>query len=299
MTPEHVVFGAALAAEQEQRRSSIVFRIRRCLHEPLLHFVLIGWALFAGGQWYHQHIDSHRIDMTSQRQALLAKRYALQFGATPSAATLRLLVDEDIRDEILFRESMSLQLDVDDEIVRRRMVQKMQFLLEDTHAPAEPTDAQLEDFYSTQRMQYAAPERISFTHIYFTAEQGDARAQARVQSALNILNKDQHRAPELGDAFPDAYDFSAYEPAQIAHLFGQTEFASAVSRAPIAQWSGPFRSAYGWHLLYIHTREPARDLPLAEVKDRVRADYLAEAQRRTNIAAFNAVAQKYTVTRQP
>jgi len=285
-------------ADMPQSKRLAVMRWRQWLREPLLHFVLIGAALFVGGDLYRQHTSTYRIEMTPQRVAQLAKRYELQFGITPSPDTLWLLIDEDIHDEILFREGLHLKLDQDDEIVRRRIVQKTKFLLQDTHAPQEPTREDLERYYQRHRAHYIIPQRASFSHIYFSGDGGDQAARAHANAVLTKLTRQTKRAPQLGDAFPDLYDFAAYEPEQIARLFGHTELAQAVMSAPIGRWSGPFRSAYGWHLLYVEMREPSRQPSLDEVREQVRTDYLLDAQTRANAAAFDEVARKFTVVRE-
>jgi parvulin-like peptidyl-prolyl isomerase len=104
------------------------------------------------------------------------------------------------------------------------------------------------------------------------------------------------RAPERGDAFPDDYDFSAYEPEQVQRLFGQTPFAAAVYTAPVGHWAGPFRSGYGWHLVYISARQAPTQPALADVRDRVR--YLQDAQDAANKAAFDKLAARFSVVRQ-
>lgn len=297
MAIEHSLSPHARLELPRRETAAAESRWRKWLGEPLLHFVLLGVALFVAGELYRRHTDAYRIDITPQREAQLAKRYALQFGAEPNADTLRLLVDADIRDEILFREGLSLKLDQDDEIVRRRIVQKAQFLLQDTHAPVDPSSVQLEHYYDTHRARYTVPERVSFSHVYFAANNSDELTRARATAALEKLANNQQRAPQLGDPFPDSYDFAAYEPEQVSRLFGHSEFADAALSVPLAHWSGPFRSAYGWHLLYVAAREPARQLSLDEVRERVRTDYLFDAQAQANAAAFNDIARKFSVVR--
>ena len=80
-------------------------------------------------------------------------------------------------------------------------------------------------------------------------------------------------------------------------LFGKTAFSQAVFTAPVGHWAGPFRSAYGWHLLYVVNRAAAARPAMAEVRDRVRSDYLQDAQDKANTAAFAQIARRFTVVR--
>jgi hypothetical protein len=268
----------------------------RVLREPLLHFLAAGLVLFLLGQAIRAHTDTHRILLSPQRQAELANRYALQFGTRPDERMMTELVKSDVHEEILFRQGLALGLDKDDEIIRRRIIQKMQFLLEDLQIPPEPDIAQLQAYYRTHAEQYRLPERATFTHVYFSSERGDAATRSRAQAALVRLAKDApERATGLGDSFPDRYDFSNYSAAQVEHLFGRTEFSSRVFSVATGQWAGPFKSAYGWHLVRVQSRAPELQQPFAAVRDTVRADYLLEFRTRQNAAAFTALARQYTV----
>ncbi len=265
--------------------------------EPLTHFLVAGCALFAAGHFYQEATSDNRIVVTSQHVAQLANEYAMQFGTAPAPLTLEALIRHDIHDEVLFRQGRALKLDQDDQIVRRRIVQKMQFLIQDLNAPAEPTDAQLQVYYRAHIGHYVSPVRVTFSHIYFSSDRGGG-ARARAQAVRATLSNGVVRAPDRGDPFPDLYDFSAYEPEQVFRLFGHTPFADAVFSAPVGKWEGPFRSGYGWHLIYIDAREPAKHPPLSAVRDTVRTDYLQTAQDQANKQAFDTLANRFTIVRE-
>jgi len=114
---------------------------------------------------------------------------------------------------------------------------------------------------------------------------------------LTTLSNNTTRAPDRGDPFPDLYDFSAYDPHQVERLFGHTPFATAVFSVPPGRWSGPFRSGYGWHLIYVEARQNTALPPLSAVRATVRMDYLQDAQDRANKAAFAELAQRFTIVR--
>jgi len=274
----------------------------------LLHFVAAGAVLFLIGHAIRARSDTHRIVITPQREAQLANRYALQFGARPDPAMMEELIKSDVHDEILFRQGLAMGLDQNDEIVRRRIIQKMQFLLEDLQVPPEPDTRQLQVYYRSHAALYRLPARASFSHVYFSPDRGDASARSRAQAALITLQPAAtagrstpvsvpERAPRLGDPFPDLYDFADYSQAQVEHLFGPTQFAASLFSVPTGKWAGPFKSAYGWHLVYVQSRAAAREQPFAAIRDKVRADYLLDSQKRANDSAFTALARQFTVGR--
>lgn len=270
--------------------------LRRVLREPLLHFFLIGLALFLASEWHREASDPYRIVIGPERIETLANDYRMQYGVAPTPVQLKDLVDRYADDEILFREGESLKLGEGDEIVRRRVVQKMQFLVQNLHAPAEPSEVQLRSFYQSNKARYITPERRSFTHIYFSPDKsGDAAARARALAVLATLKPGNGRAPERGDAFPDLYDYSGFGIDEATRLFGHSSFAYALFKAPIGKWSGPYRSGYGYHLLLVESDAPAALPPFANVRDRVRSDYLEAVQREQDEANFHRLKAKYTI----
>ena len=279
-------------------------RWRRWLREPLLHFAVVGFALFIVDEVRHTGGDGARIAgdagarivITPQREARLARQYSLQFGVQPDAAMMKQLLERDIEEEMLFRRGLALGLDKDDEIVRRRVVQKMQFLLEDVSAPAEPQEAELAVYFAAHEARYVEPPHVTFSHVYFSADAGDAVARRRAEEALRHLEQGAD-AMSLGDAFPDLYHFAAFGAEQVQRLFGHGDFAAATFSAPPGSWTGPYRSNYGWHLLHVESRREARSPLLTDVRDRVRTDYLLEMQSRANRAAIGALAHEYTIVR--
>jgi peptidyl-prolyl cis-trans isomerase C len=102
---------------------------------------------------------------------------------------------------------------------------------------------------------------------------------------------------DIGDPFPDLSHFSAHDPAQVRRLFGETEISAAAFSAPLRRWVGPYRSSYGWHLLYVDRRTESARKAFAVVRDKVRTDFLLDAQARANRAAFSHLAREFTVVR--
>jgi hypothetical protein len=266
------------------------------LREPLVHFLIAGALLFAAGRIYESATSLYRIVLTPRHVAQLANDYALQFGTQPDRRTLNALIRRDLHDEILYRQGLAMKLDQDDLIVRRRVVQKMQFLMQDLHPPAEPTIAQLQTYYDAHAGKYVTPPRATFSHIFFSGDRPNA--ELRAGQMLATLSDTTTRAPGRGDPFPDLYDFSSYEPDQVRRLFGDTPFVNAVFSITPGHWAGPIRSGYGWHLIYVDARQAPSRPPLSAVRDAVRTDYLQDAQDRANQQAFDTLAKRFAIVRE-
>ncbi len=182
--------------------------LRKLAREPLVHFLLAGLALFAMAEWHRRATDPYRIVVDEAKLTELRNAYEAEFGSPPAPAVMPKLIDDYVAVEVLFREGVARGLDRDDEIVRRRVIQKVRFLEEDMALPGEPSEADLRAWYDANRARYAEPERISFSHIFFAADAGnEAEVRARAESVRARLSPATERAPELGDSFPDLFRF--------------------------------------------------------------------------------------------
>src|SRR5215210_6387048 len=251
----------------------------RLLKEPLLHFVVLGGLIFA----VHAALDPTgnggaaappAIHLTAADAEWLKGMWTRQWRRPPTDEELRGLVADHLKEEVLVREAKALELDVGDTIVRRRLAQKMAFLLEDTIRTAEPPEAELRVLYGTRSDLVRTPARVSFTQVFFRREEGDDR----VQATLAALSGDSIAAEQgdrllLGDTFADQD-----EPA-LTNLFG-APFAQAVLALPVGRWSGPIESGYGLHLVKVTAALPPQARPFAEVREQL-AEEWRRARRET------------------
>ncbi len=271
----------------------------RILREPLLHFLVLGALVFGAARHFDGDSGRYRIDAGPAQRAHIEATYRQQYGVSPTPAQLKYLLDQYVRSEILFREGLALGLDREDEIIRRRVVQKIEFLNEDTHAEETPSDAALEQFFAVHRNRYATPASVSFEQVYFSADRGgEGVARARAEGVFALLRKgsrDSDAVVRSGDSFASGTDFESVNATDAASLFGDSQFSAALFTAPVGNWSGPFRSGYGWHLLRVSSREASRPPSFEAVRNRVQSDYAADARERRNQAEFRRLASKYHI----
>jgi parvulin-like peptidyl-prolyl isomerase len=203
----------------------------------------------------------------------------------PTREELATLVDDYVSEEVGYREAVAMGLDADDTIVRRRMRQKLEFLIEDEAATVAPTDAQLQSWLEAHAADYQLPERRALRQILASA---DKRGPAALSAAAAWLAQLGARADLglQGDAsmLPAAMPLTTQEG--VAALFGGA-FAEAVFDHPAGGWFGPVASPFGQHVVLVINVEPGRAMPLAEVRERVRAD-LVEAKRNAARDKFHA-----------
>ena len=172
--------------------------------EPFVHFILLGAAIFATSETIEHFTTQYRVVVGPDRVARLADTYRLQFGQQPTATEVKTLVDNYVREEIEYRESLALGLDRDDEIVRRRLVQKYEFLQQDLQSLEDPSDKTLRAWYAAHPDAYGQPATRSFTQVYFSPDHGgEDAAEHRAEAELKKLAASNvARAPNDGDALP-------------------------------------------------------------------------------------------------
>jgi hypothetical protein len=265
--------------------------------EPLVHFLAVGVAIFVIANLKAADPQRHRIVVDDQLVARLGTNYAQQYGSAPTSEQLAFVVDQHVRQEILYREGLALGLDVDDEIIRRRVAQKFQFLQQDLAVASEPTDVDMHSFYDSHRDKYTVPEKVSFSHVYFSPDRGgEQAAQSRAARTLELLRHQAvTRAPERGDRFADLYDYASFGPTELQRLFGDAPLAQQLLNAPVGQWAGPFRSGFGWHLVFVNHRQAAYTPPFDAVREQVQEDSLLGTREADNAAAFAKLASQYTI----
>ena len=272
--------------------------MKKLLKEPLLHFLLLGAALFALNAWRAKERPADaaapRIEVTAAVIEQLRAASERQFGKAPNAEELRGLVMAHIREEVFYREALALGLDRDDTIVRQRLAQKMEFLTGDIAGAAEPADAVVREFFEKNAARYAKSGRVSFRHVYFSKEKRGAGAEAAAAEALAALAKGASDET-MGDPFLHGFEFAEREQDDVIAAFGR-EFAEKLAAQPTGEWSGPVVSSYGLHLVRVEARMEPRAVKFDEVRETVLRDFHDERRRTANSEIFQKLRERYQVT---
>jgi peptidyl-prolyl cis-trans isomerase C len=296
-----VVSSKSTTCELAEKRQVTVQTVPgRLLREPLVHFLLIGSLLFVvyGALGHSNQPGSKRIELTQDDVRQLEMAFAAQWERQPTPEELSRLVENRVREEVLYREALAMGLDKEDDIVKRRMAQKMQFLAEDVASAHEPTIAELKAWFEKNGKQFALPGRITFRHLYFSPDQRGRRAH---DDAANALRKiagqpaDSKTAVALADPFMFQDYYTERSPEQLAKDLG-SEFARAMFKLKPGSWQGPVESGYGWHLVFINSFAPGRIPAFEEVEPHVKSAWLADQREQAWNKAYTAMRAKYTVS---
>lgn len=268
--------------------------IKRCLREPLLHFLIAGFGLFVlyGGL----HIatvneDPQRIEITADDIRRIEISWLARWQRPPTDQQLQGMIDEYVEEEILYREALKLGLDKDDTIIRRRLAQKMDFLAEDVAALREPAPGVLEAWYNQHQDQYAPPPLATFHHLFFASDKRGSQAQTQAQAALASLS-DKNSGE--GDAFMFKNAYAEQSQDQVARVFGST-FALALFKQTPGSWVGPVESGFGWHLVWIDALSKPAAPPFETVAQQVKSDWLSQQRTESKRTNFDALKARYEV----
>jgi hypothetical protein len=269
--------------------------MRRFLKDPLVHFLLIGASLFVLSAWRGERIRGgrERIVVTADQVAQVRDAAELLKGRAPTDEELAALIEPTIRDEVLYREALALKLDVNDDEVRRRLVDKMSYLTQDTADPAPSSDAELRRFYDESSARFERPELATFDQVFFSpAERGDS-VDAVAKAGLAALRSG--RSPdEVGDHTPLRGIYENAPRDQVEVLFGDA-VAEALFTMPPGDWTGPFKSDFGLHAVRLRARSARRLPPFDEIRDQVAAEFAADRRRERNEAEYRRMRAHYDV----
>ena len=264
---------------------------RRLLREPLLHFFVVGAVLFgAYGLLHRGSANAANEIVVSQGQLQnLALQFERVWQRPATAPELQTLVDNFVKEEIFYREGITLGLDRDDPVVRRRVGQKLEFIVESA-APPPPSEAELQAWLETHADQYTVEPIYSLRQVYFDpSRHGDLdavmAASKRALDAGRILPGD---ATMLPDQLEDV------ATTEMQRVFG-AEFADALATLPVGGWHGPVRSAFGQHLVVLTKRSAGRTATLAEARADVERDLTTARLKDANAAFYDRLRAKYAV----
>ena len=280
---------------------AVLTTLKRLAREPLIHFLVLGAALFAvfqyAGPARGTMAPSTQIQLSLDELNQLAVLFQSQWRREPTPEEFQRLIESRVQEEVLYREALAMGLDRDDTIVKRRMAQKMQFLAEDVATAREPTPVELEAWYDKNHERFTQPLRVSFRHLYFSPDRRGARARDDAARALLKLAgepQDSKLAPGLADPFMFQDYYRDRAPDYLGKEFGP-RFAQTVMRLSPGSWQGPIESGYGWHLVYVDTVIPGRVPALAEVEPDVRTAWVSEQKALAWQKAYQEMRAKYTV----
>jgi parvulin-like peptidyl-prolyl isomerase len=275
----------------------------KLFREPLLHFLLIGAALFLLYDWKGKpasmpggQAGTPAAQIVVSRDALeqMSSQFAKTWQRPPTEEEQKGFAEDLIRNEIFYREAIAIGLDRDDEVLKRRLRQRMEFIYEDIASVTEPKDEDLKAFMKKHREKYLADPQLSFRQVYISTGKLGRSAEFDARQILAQITE--------GADPGSAGDPTLLEPEvplsplwDIEKQFGN-EFSRSLLEIKPGKWAGPIRSGYGLHLVFVKERRDRRMPDLNEVREAVKRDWMAERQKELKDAAYAKIRERYSVT---
>ena len=270
--------------------------MRTIFRDRLIWFLLVGAAVF----WVadqQQQIDDQVIRIDKPVVKRLISQWITQSTRTPSPQEVEALIAEYIREEVMFREAIALGFDQQDTIVRRRLVQKMDFFIQDNIAVSDAHDDQLTAYYQANSDKYLIPLKFSFEHVYYQAD----TEGATIARDLQRLQNNQVSADGVGTAFMWQSTYKNMTVTQIEAIFGDNfaqalvEISQEFPEHEAPRWVGPIDSHYGRHLIYLQRVEQPHLQPMADILDVIAVDWEQEQIAQEKAKQWHAIRNKYIV----
>ena len=288
--------------------------MKKLLKEPLLHFLLLGAGLFV----LFDFVASE--DTAYDENVIVVDRNTLltfvQFRARafePGAAAayldklqgddLERLINDYVREEALHRQAVALGVDENDYVIKRRMIQSIEFITNGfVTAALNLDDEAIEAYFESNIEDYYIAPYVTYTHVFFEKDERGADAALALAEAklaeLNAVKVAFAEAPGHGDRFPYFLNYVERDPEFVASHFGPRMAEEIFALEPdAASWRGPLESPYGYHLVLLTRKVEGRYPDLEEVRERVRSDAEQAEIDTMQDKAIQAIVDTYEVRR--
>jgi len=272
----------------------------KLLREPLVHFMFIGAAIYLLYGVFAEPVpeaDDKTIVVTAGEVEWMQTAWQKRWNRPPTAEEFDGLIQQYIKETVLYREALTMGLNQHDQVIRRRLAQKLGFLAKDLVALTPPTEAELQSYFDEHQDRYQEPVLYTFTQVFIDPDKrGDATLDDAESIKATLIAKGDtiDDAGALGDDFMLQNYYPGKDAVEIQKLFGSGFSESLVELSP-GQWHGPVLSGYGVHLVYISSISEPPAPEFAALRERVVQDWEMERGEELNAKFYENLRSQYTV----
>ena len=266
----------------------------KILREPLLHFLLIGAALFvvfdivSGPS--RDALDK-QIVVSAGRIQQMANIFARTWQRPPTAAELKGLIDDFVLEEIYYRQAVAMGIDRDDTVIRRRLRQKFEFLTDDLAATIEPTEKELAAYLAANPDAFLRDTTYTFEQVYINPDQPGVDLDAHLADQLFALRAG-NTTPASTGLLPSHFDAV---PARVVDSTFGTGFSENLDALIPGEWQGPVESGLGPHLVLLESRVEGTLPEMAEIRPVVEREWANEKRLETRRMINEQLLKDYEV----
>jgi hypothetical protein len=272
----------------------------KLLREPLVQFMFIGAFIYLLYGVFAEPVpeaDDKAIVVTAGEVEWIQTAWQKRGNRPPTAAEFDGLMQQYIRETVLYREALTMGLNKHDQVIRRRLAQKLEFLARDLVALIPPSEEDLHSYFEEHKERYQQPALYTFTQVFVDPDKrGDATLDdaRKIKAELIARGDDFVDAGTLGDSFMLQNYYQQKDQVEIQKQFGSGFTESLIVLSP-GQWHGPVLSGYGVHLVYVQTVTEPPPPVFAEVRERVEQEWKSDKGEELNEQFYESLREQYTV----
>jgi len=270
--------------------------MKRFLSEPLVHFLALGAILFVIGVVRGEPATpgSTRIAITEGHIERLLDGFGATWNRPPTEEEFRGLVEEFLKEEVLYRQALGMGLEQGDQIIRRRLRQKLEFMTADFVGTVQPTEEELSAYLAEHAERYRGDGSLRFLHVY-VSDLGDDGLRRAEELLAALQAEPEQDIYAITDPFLHPLAYPDVREVEVSTLYGP-DFADLMMQQPIGIWSGPLPSPFGLHLVRVDRRTEGELPALDAVRNEIYRDLMFERTNEAEQEYFEGLLAQYTVT---
>jgi hypothetical protein len=255
----------------------------RLLREPLLHFCVLGALIFGVDALLHPPAkDNREVVVTKAMRQSFIDNYDEDKERVPSEIELQRMIDAWVANEILFREGKELGVDRGDDMIRERIIFKVQELIFEQIKVSRPNENELRTWFASNHAQFDEPERVGF---YLTPPSDEATARRRLDDIVAQRESDSlHQQTRI---------FPARPVDSLTASFGDG-FRDVLLALPMNEWH-LIQSKEGWHVVRLDSRRPGALASFENVRDEATKIWTSNETRKRAFEAVSRLKSSYRV----
>ena len=269
--------------------------MKKLFKESFLHFIVIGILLFLlYGLVNNKTSSKNTIIINDFDVSAIISKWEMQWKRSPTEEELQNLINLNIKQEIFYQEALKMNLDHNDEIIKRRLAQKMKFLSNDIALMVEPTDENLQDYYKQHSDNYLTPTSYSLYQITFSPDNRTNNYKDAEETLKQFPDATVKEMNSWGDALPFDYYFEDVSANELGLELG-SKFSEGLNDGELNKWIGPIPSGFGYHLVYITNKTEPQLPDFDSIKKDIIRDYEYDNQQEVNELIYKEFKKKYDI----
>jgi len=267
---------------------------KKLLHEPLVHFLVLGALIFFFYTLINrENSDENIVVISKATQKQLAYRWEKKYMRSPTKDEMKKMIEREVYTEVMYREALKIGLEKNDFIVRRRLAQKMEFVSNDLSSLVEPSDTDLKEYLKRHDNQFRTASKVTFKQVYIDADRDPDDLQ-KILRDIKIALDNNVSIASLGDSFMLPKESVGLREDDIIRIFGKA-FAKNISTLKEGIWSEPLKSGYGLHFVYVLKREKGH-LPSFELlKSSIKNGWMTEQKEKNSRELYETLKKAYSI----